>query len=60
MIEKLGKELTPPNWKYFKGSRLKKYGALHLTTLTNEQLLEYGKDLKKWIKDGEQFRESEK
>ena len=60
MIEKMGKELTPPNWKYFKESRLKRFGALHLTSLTNEQLLEYGKDLKEWIKDGEQFRESEK
>ena len=60
MIEKLGKELTPPNWKYFKGSRLKKFGAKYLPDLTNEQLLEFGKDLKKWIKDGEQFRESEK
>ena len=60
MIEKLGKELTPPNWKYFKESRLKKFGEKYILYLTNKQLLEFGKDLKKWIKDGEQFRESEK
>ena len=57
-IEKLGKEMTPPNWKHFKESRLKKFGALHFTSLTNEQLLEYGTDLKQWIKDGKEFKEA--
>ena len=42
------------------GNDVESIGAKYLSDLSNEQLLEYGKDLKEWIKDGEQFRESEK
>ena len=57
-IEKLGKGMTPPNWKHFKESRLKEYDGENLLALTNGQLIEFGTDLKQWIKDGKEFKEA--
>ena len=49
--------MTPPNWKHFKESRLKEYDGENLLALTNGQLIEFGTDLKQWIKDGKEFKE---